>query len=105
MKVHLSEQFACHGWDVYLYRDLGDDKKLIRLPDGKDKVIDSYSIIPNDIPPTFFIDYPTAQELIAALQMKGVRPVEISKVEGKLESQSAHLADLQNILRARGIMK
>lgn len=105
MKVYLNERFACHGWDVYLYRDLGDDKKILLLPDGQEKVIDSCSILPNDITPTFFIDYPTAQELIAALQSKGVRPVEISKVEGKLESQTAHLADLQNILRARGIMK
>ncbi|MGL5174183.1 MAG: hypothetical protein ACRC75_10045, partial [Olsenella sp.] len=84
------------AWEVFLYRDDGASRHF-QQPDGTVIVVsrDDYS---PQIKPTFTLHYEGAQNLIEALQKVGVRPIEASKVEGQLEAQSAHLADLQNIL-------
>lgn len=105
MKVYLQEQFARNGWSVYLYVELGDEKIGVLQPDGSRKVINRYEDpITKDVLPTFDIDRNTAQELITCLQACGVRPIEITKVEGVLEAQTKHLEDLRNILKTKKMM-
>ncbi len=104
MKVFLREQFASHSWDVFLYRDCGDSGRYFRQPDGSDIFLDANTASSDDLKPTFRIDYHTAQHLITALQAEGVRPVEITKVEGILEAQTKHLEDLRNILKTKKVM-
>jgi hypothetical protein len=54
--------------------------------------------------PTFFIRSSVATELIEALQKAGVQPKQLSKIEGQYEAQGKHLADMQAILRKRGLL-
>lgn len=103
MKVFLREVFLRQDWEVFLYRERGDAKEFLQ-PGGALILVDS-NYYNSDLKPMFTLNQHTAQELIAELQKAGVRPRELTKIEGKYEAQSEHLDDLRNILRTCGIMK
>jgi len=101
MKFHVEDCFRRHSWRVYGYTDI-DGARRFHQANGQIITVDEHSH--QEIEPLFEIDYHSAPELLTALQKAGVRPVELSKVEGVLEAQTAHLKDLQSILRKQGYM-
>ena len=103
MKVALREVFWRDQWEVFLYREIGDHKEFMQ-PNGTLIPVQA-DVYTDDIKPMFSLNKNTAQNLIYELQKAGVRPLELTKVEGQYESQSAHLEDLRIILRTLGIMK
>lgn len=103
MKVFLREVFLRQDWEVFLYRERGDAKEFMQ-PDGTLILADA-GIYPSDLKPMFTLNQNTAQELISELQNAGVRPRELTKIEGQYQAQSAHLEDIRNILRTCGIME
>ena len=105
MKCHVSMNPWGGGYAVYLYIDLeGTRTRLIRQPDGSDMEVQR-GMVHNDIKPTFTLDEDDARNLIEALQREGVQPRQLTLVEGQYDAQGKHLADLQNILKTKGLMK
>lgn len=105
MKVMLREQFVAQSWDVFVYREIAGYGRYFQQPDGSEVMVAVNHVqYPDELRPTFKLDYHTAQQLMAAMQHIGVRPVEVSKVEGILEAQTKHLDDLRNILKTKKVM-
>lgn len=100
--IHIEHQFMMGRYAVFVYYKR-DGKRFLRNADGSVTAYDSMGI-GAVVPPTFTIPEGDAKDLIKALTEAGVRPVEISKVEGQYEAQGKHLADLQNIIRTKGMM-
>ena len=102
MNFHVEDRFHWGALRVFAYTDAGDTRRF-HQGDGLIVTIQE-GMMTDDIKPLFEIDYQSAPRLIEALMRAGTRPVEISKVEGMFEAQTAHLKDLQNLLRKQGYM-
>ena len=102
MKVRVEHRFWQREYAVFVYRLIDDEHVEVQKADGQ------YERLPpgaqHDLAPTFAIHEHLAQELIEALQGVGVQPKQLTLIEGKYEAQSAHLKDLQAILRKQGYM-
>jgi hypothetical protein len=99
VKVHIVEQFALHNYKVYVYQLLNEND-IVVLKIGEDGLRSwvKYSQHIAEIPPTYEIDGRFARLIVDALiKERGVRPAEISKVEGLYEAQGKHLKDMQDI--------
>lgn len=103
MKVSVQYKIEWNAYAVYCYHEIEGRQRDFQQPDGTFITVRPGERL--DIAPTFLLDWDTVPKLLEALQQAGVRPVELSKVEGKLEAQSAHLADLQKILRKQKVME
>lgn len=105
MKVYAQYRLEWLGYAVYFYEEQPDGSTKYRLSDG------SYRVVPRGervdrIEPTLIVDHgEEAQNLIEALQRSGVQPKQLTLIEGQHQAQSAHLADLQKILRKQGVME
>lgn len=105
MKIALREVFWRQEWEVFVYQETVDGGRCFMQPDGASIVLREHTVVSADLKPMFTINQNVASELIEELQKAGVRPKELTKIEGQYQAQSAHLEDLRNILRTRGIMK
>jgi|CXWL01.1.fsa_nt_gi hypothetical protein len=105
MRVFIRDQFMQRSYEIFQLREIEGHGTYVRQPDGSEVFVPIGVWPVQDVKPTFTIDYHSAQELVEALQKTGVKPKELTKIEGQFAAQSAHLADLQNIIRTRGIMK
>ena len=102
MKVRVEHRFWQREYAVFVYRLIDEEHVEVQKPDGHYERVHPGANY--DLPPTFAIPEHLAQQLIEALQGVGVQPKQLTLIEGKYEAQSAHLHDLQNILRKQGYM-
>ena len=104
MKIAVQFRLEWYAYAVYRYCEVEGRGREFGQPDGT-RVLIQPGQYQADLKPTFLVPVDEAPDLIEQLQKSGVQPKVIARVEGQLEAQSAHLADLQKILRKQGVME
>ena len=101
--VHVQYVWQRHCYEVFVWHDQGD-ARVFDQPDGQRLVQRYEDPTAVELKPSFEISEYIVQNLIEALQKQGVQPKQLTLIEGKYEAQSAHLKDLQNLLKKQGYM-
>lgn len=107
MKIAIDYRFAHDAFDCYLYVDDGDVRRFQQPGDRKGEYVwreIRVGEMASDLIPSFTLYRSVAKELIEQLAAHGFTPRLQTLIEGKYEAQSAHLKDLQAILRKQGYM-
>lgn len=99
-KLFLKDNLMLRGKELYIYTEMPDGKVRVDYQeDGKilEKTYDRYAPIPR----TLYLEDNDLQNLADELQRLNIRPREASKTEGLYEAQTAHLADLRQLLKLK----
>ena len=89
------------GKDIFIYERRADGTVGVYhpQPDGT-MLVESFQPGTADTPaPTFTLDNFVLEKLVELLIDSGIRPKDVSVVEGKLEAQTKHLEDLRHLLK------
>lgn len=105
--VRVRDNFTASGFDIVFMREAESGMQIMNLKRGAVNTINPNHMITNEMMDecSLFISRSNAQKLIEELRSMGVSDKEKSLAEGRLEKQTDHLKDLQNILRTKGVMK
>ena len=108
LAVTVRENFMMNGFDIAFVREVDNGStQILNIRTGIVQTLQSGTIMTGEAMDEccLFLSAGNAQKLIEALRSHGVRDRKESVDEGRLEKQTEHLRDLQNILRAKGVMK
>lgn len=99
-KTYISKSQFRNGYDVYIYKNIGDGKKMVQYFNGdmiETKVIEEGQA--GNGPSLFLMDN-IAQALVDELSNKGIKPKQ-GYLEGKLEATQDHLKDVRTLLKLK----
>lgn len=105
--VRVRENFVTAGFDIVFMREGEGVTQIVNLKRGEVNTLNPNFMVTSEMMEecSLMISRGNAQKLIEEFRNNGVNDKEKSLAEGRLEKQTEHLKDLQNILRAKGVMK
>lgn len=96
--VQLKNPVASLCIEIFIFRRSHPGKVDILRADGSIETIDNNS---SSVKPTLFLEPDMLQGLVEALNERNIKPKDSGEIAGKLIAQSAHLEDLQKLLKLK----